>query len=326
MPANLRIAGTENAQAPDERLCEPLVPGQLGRGALENAARIHAAFLKSAGVALSELFQAPVSMTFHEATQAPFSKVFGDIRPEDRVIALDLAPLQGCGFLTFPTPLLFRILDILLASPEYTSPEIAPDNSRRTVTGIELHILREFFEVFTRSLRDAWEPFHPVAFSLVSTDEESDLRAADYGDDVALNLRATMDLSGVTADIRLVVPVFLARLAGPASAPVDRSAVSKPVCGSILNCLGGATVRMDAVLDGASIRIRNLLDLLPGQILVLGNSDGSSVGCLVNNRLRFSGELIASNGRCAIQIDTLTGATLSVRAESQFTGDAEADK
>src|ERR1700683_3411807 len=112
MPANLRIAGTENAQASGERLCEPLVPGQLGREALENAAKIHAAFLKSAGVALSELLQAPVSMTFQEATQAPFSRVFGDIRPEDHVIALDLAPLQGCGFLTFSTLLLFRILDI----------------------------------------------------------------------------------------------------------------------------------------------------------------------------------------------------------------------
>jgi flagellar motor switch protein FliM len=326
MPANLRITETANTQTSDERVCEPLIPGQLGREALESAARIHAAFLKSAAVALSELIQTPVSMTFREATQAPFSRVFSDIRPEDHVIALDLAPLRGFGFLTFPTLLLFRILDILLATSENMPEEIAPDVSRRTVTGIELHILREFFDVFTHSLRDTWAPFHPVAFSQISADEKSEPCMTEYGDDLALNLRATMDVSGLTADIHLVVPPFLVRLAGSSSAPASQPTVSKPVRGDLLNCLGGATVWMDAVLDGTNIRIRNLLDLLPGQILVLGSSEGSSVHCRVNSHPRFSGELIASNGRYAIQIDTLNGAPPPVSAESQFTDAAETDK
>src|SRR5580700_11353787 len=99
MPANLRIAGTDNPQKSDDRLCEPLVPGQLGQEAVQKAARIHAAGLKSVEAALTELLQTPVSMTFRKAVQMPFTRVFDDLGPQDHVIALDLAPLRGCGFL-----------------------------------------------------------------------------------------------------------------------------------------------------------------------------------------------------------------------------------
>lgn len=306
MPADLRIAGPDKAQTPDEKPFERLVPGQLGQDALDSVGEIHSSWLKSLEAGLAELLQTSVPMSPGKTAQAPLPEAFSDIGPEDHVIALELGQVGGRGFLTFPPTLLFRVLDILLATPEPAPGELPPDESQRTITGIELYILREFFDVFTRSLRAAWEPFYPVAFTQISGDEESGPRAAAYGDDPALILCANIDLAGASADVRLVLPAFLARLVQLKSkAAVDRP--NEPVPVSILNCLGDATLRMEAVLDGASIRIRNLLDMAPGNILMLGTTEETSFDCLVNGRRRFTGELVASNGRCAIQVDRLAG-------------------
>jgi flagellar motor switch protein FliM len=337
MPANLRTAGSEDALEPDEALCKPLAPGQLGREVIDIVDKIHASFLKSLEVELSELLQTPVAISSGETGHATFSKALDDGGPEVRVIALDLTPAHARGFLTFPAELLFRILDILLAAPESARAETTFIDSPRAVTGIELHILRDFFDAFTRSLRKAWEPFCPVAFNQINTGEEAGVRTI-YGDDPALILPTTIcvgrDSDALTAEVRLVVSPFLARLAQMKSkTSMSQASGSGSVRGGVLNCLGGANLRVEAVLDGGSIRISSLLDLAPGQILVFGNSEGSSVDCLVNSRRQFTGELVAANGRCAIQIDTLAGAAGHTggtrqpdRAGNQFVGEAAADK
>jgi len=299
MPANLRTTGPDTTPVSDERTCEPLVPGQLTREALANVENIHKSFLQAAAAELSELLQARVAMNFREAAQSLLSEALDHRESFGHVLALDLSPLPGCGFLIFPRALLFRVLDILLATPENTF-----DDAERSVTAIELYILREFFEAFARSLRSTWEPFYAVAFNQISmSPDESDERAPEWGSGLALILRATIDLADVSADIRLIVPAFLARLAQLKSTAAIGHEV-EPVRVGILNCLGDAALRMDAVLDGASIRIRDLLDLAPGRILTVGSAEGSSFDCLLNGRRRFSGQLISVSGRCGMQIGT----------------------
>jgi flagellar motor switch protein FliM len=338
MPAKPRTAEGDYSQQPDERLCQPLVPGQLGRETIGIVEKIHASFLKSLEVELAELLQTSVAVSRGESAQAAFSKVLDETDPDDRVIGLDLAPTRALGFLTFPAQLLFRVLDILLAAPEGNPGETSYNDSRRAVTGIELHILREFFDAFTQSLRKAWEPFCPAAFNQINAGEEAGLRAT-YGDDPALILSATISVGrepeALTTEVRFVVSPFLARLAQMKSTSASHASPSESFRGGVLNSLGGATLRLEAVLDGGSIRIGSLLDLAPGQILVLGNPEGSSVDCLVNNRRQFTGELVAANGRCAIQIDALpsagqsgakSGTKPADRVGKQFVEEVAADR
>ena len=227
------------------------------------------------------------------------------------MIPLDLSPIPGCGFLIFPAALLFRVLDILLAMPENTSGDMGSDDSRR-VTGIELHILREFFDVFTRTLREAWDTSYPLAFHPIISEDESESRPEKRGDDLALILSTKVDIGITSADVKLVLPSFLARLVQLKAAPNANHSDSEPVSASVLKCLGDASLQMDAVLQGGSIRISSLLGLAPGQILVLGSGEDASIDCLVNRQRQFAGALIASNGKCAFQVDSLVGQTEKV--------------
>jgi flagellar motor switch protein FliM len=323
MPADLHIAGSRKPQAPAPGLYEPLVPGQLAEESFELVDRIHRLFLQAAETELSELLQSPVKMIPRETEQSIFSKSPASSPAGDRVIALDLSPVPGCGFLSFSRPLLFGVLDILLATPGNPM-----DDSGRIVTAIELHVLRELFELIGRTLADTWKQFYPAAFRQLSMpDDELEQRVAAIGSDPALILSANAELGGISGEFRLMVPTCLARIAElkVKSAATSRAEHEPIDNDGILERLGDARLEIDAVLQGASIRIRDLLELAPGRILMVGNCDSSSFDCLVNGTPQFTGDLVSRNGRCGIQLGAPRAADLPVRDEAALK-DAGADR
>ncbi|HEY4085591.1 MAG TPA: FliM/FliN family flagellar motor switch protein [Bryobacteraceae bacterium] len=307
---------------PDESLCQPLPAGQLASNAVATIEELHQAFLKSAQNEMAELLQEPVTMSFQGSKQAPIAASMRGTRNGDRAIELDLAPLAGSAYLVFPPALLFRALDILLGTPP-TAPAEDDDEKPRTVTGIELFILREFFEVFAKALRTAWGAVSPAAFTLKSSSFEEDGPAIpENGAESALVLRSGVELGGLSGDFVLALPTFLARMAQlKSAASVGRGGDAEPVGDGILRNLGSATLSLDAVLQGATIRIRDLLAMAPGQVLTIGNSEDSSFDCLVNGKQQFAGSLVPSGERCALRIETLAGAQ-----ESQLTSELSAER
>lgn len=291
---------------------EPLLAGQLASNAIATVEEVHQAFLKLLQAELSELLQDAVSASFQGTKQAPVSTPMRGTTSGDRAIQLDLSPLPASAYLVFPPALLFRVLDILLATPPAATSD-DDEEKPRMVTGIELFILREFFEVFAKCLRAAWAPVYAAAFTQTPTSFEEAGPAVPDGTDLALVLRSGIALGGLEADFVLALPTFLARMAQLKLAEASsREGEGEPYEESILRSLGAASLNLEAVLQGASIRIRDLLAMAPGQILTVANSEDSSFDCLVNGRQQFTGTLVPSGERCALRIETLVNQVESV--------------
>jgi flagellar motor switch protein FliM len=307
---------------PDEPRYEPLPAGQLASNALATIEELHQAFLKTAQNEMAELLQEPVTMSFQGAKQAPIAASMRGTRNGDRAIEIDLAPLGASAYIVFPPALLFRALDILLGTPPAASAEDEAEKPR-AVTGIELFILREFFEVFAKAMRTAWGQVSPATFALKPSSFDDEGPAVPEGDgEAALVLRSGVELGGLSGDFVLALPTFLARMAHLNSAvSVGRGGDTELVGGGVLRNLGSAPLSLDAVLRGATIRIRDLLAMAPGQVLTIGNSEDSSFDCLVNGKQQFTGALVPSGERCALRIDTLAGAQ-----EPQLTSELPADR
>ncbi|HVV45074.1 MAG TPA: FliM/FliN family flagellar motor switch protein [Bryobacteraceae bacterium] len=307
----------------DEPSCEALPAGQLASNAVATIEEIHHAFLKAAQNELAELLQEPVAMNFQGAKQLPISVAMRGTSSGDRALELDLAPLAASAYVIFPPAFLFRTLDILLGTPAAAPATDEEAGKPRAVTGIELYILREFFEVFAKALRGAWQPVYPATFTQKPSSFEEDGPAIpEDASESALVLRTGVEMAGLMADFVLVLPTFLARMAHLQSATaVGREGDGERMGGSILRSLGSATLNLDAVLQGATIRIRDLLAMAPGQVLTIGNSEDSSFDCLVNGKPQFTGSLVPSGERCALRIETLAGTP-----ESQLTSELSAER
>jgi flagellar motor switch protein FliM len=277
----------------------PYVPGHLAASSIDLLERTQRHFLTVLEGELSEALQTPVTAAVNETQQAAFATVLDNAEPGGAMIALDLAPLRGYVLLNFPPALLFRVLDILLASPAE-----AAAGSRTGVTEIELHILHEFFDSFAKALRGAWEPVYPIALRLVATGIEDTRQAVSSASgETALVTGASLFIGDVRAPFEIAVPGFLARLAETRSRDRTRDASSgAPVQENLLAALSKATVQLEAVLQGASVRMGDLVGMRKGQILMLGTSPDSPFDCLVNGKAQFQGEMVATGNRQGFQI------------------------
>jgi len=300
MPFDPKSDGPQLVQAPGSETCQAYVPGHLATASVELVERVQRHFLTVLETELSEALQTPVTAALNRARQAPYSAILDKAEAGGCMIALDLAPLRGCVLLNIPAPLLFRVLDILLASPPDASA-----GSRGPVTEIELHILREFFDIFIKSMHGSWETVYPISLKLLSTGlEETRQSLSAARGEVALITGAGLSIGDVQASFEIAVPGFLARLAEKHARDQARRASSPaPVQENLLAALARATVRVEAVLQGASVRMGDLVAMRQGQILLLGTPPDSPFDCLVNGKAQFKGEMVASGNRQGFQIE-----------------------
>ena len=150
----------------------------------------------------------------------------------------------------------------------------------------------------------AWEPVYPVDFKLLSVGIEGNAEADPARDEIALTASADVSIGDVRASFELAVPSFLARLAEIHSRGRERRASSPaPLQENLLAALSRATVQLEAVLQGSSIRMGDLVAMQKGQVLLLGMPAGSPFDCLVNGKQQFKGEMVATGNHQGFQID-----------------------
>jgi len=310
MPAQLNIVdpadGSGNAATPPEHLAIQASPDIVAF-----AERTHHTFLESVQSKVTNVLGAEARASFIRTEQSFMARYLTAGESGIHNVVLSLEPLAGCALLCFSSELLFKALDILLASP---AAEVGPRGD--SVTEIEFHILRGFFQVFSEALKETWRSIPAVALAPLPENGEESL--AGYGDSHCLALKSTLDIDGATGDFAVVIPAFLARLSLKHSGfnpdeTIPANAGSLETSARIAEALGSAVVDMDAVLSSLTIRIGDLVELMPGQILLAEKASDSTFECLVNKRTQFRGELVSAGDRYGFQ---LTRAAV---------GDADAD-
>ena len=303
MPSDTTMTGPEIPKLGEESRSAHL-PGRLTADAANFVEATHKTFLAVLETRLSEVLEVPVSTSLITASQTRLADSVNGWDPTWNLLALDLAPLRGQVVMGFPPALLSRILDILFAVP--VDPTADP---RQTVTEIELQVLREFFDAFVKTMAEVWEWACPLAFNRIagSNDEIRPLLLKG-ADDAAVLLRSSVEVGGLSTTFDLLIPAFFVRLTHLESRETAvRESAPETVRQNILDAISTARLRMEAVLTGSSVTMGELVQLRPGQVLMLGSKPGAEFDCQVNGKTQFKGALV-SGGTCyRFQIGTLTG-------------------
>jgi flagellar motor switch protein FliM len=300
MPALSNIPPREG-QAGDETLPEHFAI-RASPAIVELAETIHKTFLESLQSKLAAALGCNTRTAFIRAEQSFLARYLTDADPGIHKVVLSLEPLAGCAILRFSSELLYRALDIVLASPAD-----AALTRGESVTEIEFHLLRSFFRVFEEVLKETWRSIPGVALTPLPGLSEENFRA--YGESYALAMKSTLDIDEVTGEFDVVIPAFLARLAAGLSAPGQNETIasSEKAQARIAAALGLAKVELDAVLSNLTIRIGDLVELVPGQILLTEKGVESGFECHVNQRPRFKGELVSAGDRYGFQLGAIDG-------------------
>jgi flagellar motor switch protein FliM len=296
MPAQLNIV--DPADGAGKAVMPEYLAIQASPDIMAFAERTHQAFLESVQSKVTDVLGAEARASFIRTEQSFMARYLTETEPGIHNVVLSLEPLAGCAMLCFSSELLFKVLDILLASP---AAEVGPRGD--SVTEIEFLVLRGFFRVFSETLRETWRSIPAAAMTTLPESSQESL--AGYGDSHCLALKSTLEIDGAAGDFTVVIPAFLARLSLKHSGFIRDETIpanAGSTSARIAEALGSAFVDLDAVLSNLTIRIGDLVELMPGQILLADKASDSTFECRVNKRTQFRGELVSAGDRYGFQL------------------------
>jgi len=280
---------------PDPNQINACPPGLLPAEPITLFTDLLETYLRGLARGLSEYLETPVSATLDSTTQVSCAEYLADTKQDVCRVILDLDDGRGQAFLGLSPGLVSRALAVLLVVP--AGLELP---HRDSVTDIEFHVMHRFFELLVEELRAAWAPSH-LNFQARPLGQPGE-RPVEPSEDPLLVMNCRIKFASGEETLRLAIPALLVRLVA-----LDRERelalqpAVKPYPG-ILDALRQASLELEAVLAGSSLRMSDLLAIEPGEILMLGQAVGAPLECRVNGQVKFRGELIQTGTRRAMQV------------------------
>jgi|GEM_PF-337753 flagellar motor switch protein FliM len=178
-------------------------------------------------------------------------------------------------------------------------------DSRRDFTTVERNVLRRLLAVFTDAMQHAWAPVLPFRPEVVRFETDPRLAVISPGNEAAV--LCSFEIEGaIRGVIQLALPYT-------AIEPAKKALMSPPKLNNVSDDrfamalrdeINQVEVGMAALLGKARMTVRQILDLEPGAVMMLGTSEGASLPLFIQGKAKFTGQPKVVGGALALEIDT----------------------
>jgi flagellar motor switch protein FliM len=267
---------------------------------------LHETFVRSLSASLSLYLRCYVSGALITVEQLPFGDFAETLASPTCIAYLSMQPYDGYSLIEVNQALLAPILDYVLGGNGKLRTALD-----REITDIEQDMLGGFLRIIAHDLAEAWKPIASIQFAVDSLETTPQLskRIATNETVVAVTLELRIgDDAGV---INLAIPSITLKAMRHR---FDQQWTSHRTQGSQTQAAIRRKIARELDLDvdcallGASMRLRDLLSMQPGQVLDLGISGDSGLTALVNGCPHFRGEMVRSGSKVSMAVRSVEGA------------------
>jgi flagellar motor switch protein FliM len=220
------------------------------------------------------------------------------------VCVVGLGAAHGFALLLLEPGVADSLLAAALGDRRARGPE-EQGEGRSEFTGVEQLVLKRLLTILTDAMRRAWEdvlPFQPEVLRL-----EVDPRMTNIAPPGDVGIVATFELSGgIEGRLQLVIPYAAVEPAkGKLAAPRQ---LAQRGDGRIQKLLVREVEQVEVDVRGllgcATIPFSRLLELQPGNLLLLDSDEGSPVPIFVQGRRKMLGRPSVFGGAMALVVET----------------------
>jgi flagellar motor switch protein FliM len=262
----------------------------------------HEALARDLSISLSAFLQSSVTAGYVSALDMLFSDFMKDKAPSCFGLAM-IRPQQCRLLLQVEYSVLFPIVGIALGAKlgSFTSPERKP-------TEIELQVVGLLFRLLLSDAYRAWAVPLKTQLETVTLEVEQRPARTFAATDQVFVTRFSLSIGEHTGQFSLAVPVTLF---GGAMAQDDAIGQHQPESGgspeTTLELMMPANVALDVWLDGAQMRLGDLMQLSEGQIVKLDHPVERKAVCTLNGTAGFTGQIVSTGARRAFMLDDFAG-------------------
>jgi flagellar motor switch protein FliM len=213
-----------------------------------------------------------------------------------------MEPLRGNGLFVMDAFLVYLVVDYFYGGKVQT--HVKPEG--RDFTSIQLRIIKKLVRSAFEDLEKAWRAVLTVKTDLVRSEVDPQLTMVSASSEIVFVTTLQVQFGETTSDFFLVYPYSMLE---PIKDKLYSGIVSDQVehNGSwaarfherLQECPVVVTVRLGTV----SVKVQDVLDFTPGDLILLDQRPGDLLDCFVEGYLKFQGSPGVSKGNHACRIE-----------------------
>ena len=266
--------------------CDFRQAGQLSAEQVRQLSALHQTFAASLANSLSAYLRVGIEAKLLGVEQIPYREFVSQLPEQPYVASISMMPAEECAAVQVDLRLLLPVIDLLLGGSGRDKADA------RELTEIEEQVLETLLTVICRELQAAWQSVLAVQFQPGKRLKQSQILKLIEPEDRTLYLRLEMVLNDIQGLLTLVfsstATTQLLRQLGQQGISPRRPAhkgTNDHLRERLLDCKFTAELRIPRV----ALRIGEIVDLQPGQILPLRHPINDALSFSVNGFRLFRG-------------------------------------
>jgi flagellar motor switch protein FliM len=264
---------------------------------------LHDRFARNASSSLAAFLRTTTELSIVSVEQLSYSEFLLALPDPTAFYGVAIPSIDALGALELNPSVAFTIVDRLLGGSGRAS---ALD---RALTEIELDVVDAVVNLLIDHLSETWRPVAGLAFKIQGRETRPQMLQVAGRNEVIVLLSFDLKVGEIRGLLNLCLPAAIVETAGSGFSPSGQASAHKatPIEGRwLVENLGRVQMPVTSTLR-TSLTARELLGLVPGQVLALGVPLHSSVDVRVRDIAKYTGHPTMANGSRAVRVQQNIG-------------------
>ena len=282
-------------------------PDRIAKDQLRAIHLLHENFARSLASSLSAYLRAYVIVNLVSVEQISFREFTQCLPSPTCMASLGMRPFEGNAVLELNPALVFPVLEMLLGGSGKVSAKIT-----REITEIEQSILDGLLRIILQNLKSAWHSVTNLDLSIETHETEPALLQILAPNEALVAISLEVRIGENSGMMNIGIPSIIIKMLRQKfdqQWSVRKTEVTEEEHSRILRLIKPANLTIDARLEGPTIAVEDMMRLDCGDGLTFDFVADKPLDMLVNGKLKFRGQIVASGRKKAFAIQHAYNAT-----------------
>ena len=276
-------------------------PDRIPKSQVRAIHLLHDTFVRNLVSSLSAYLRSYLTVNLVSVEQLSYAEFLDGLPSPTCMVSLGLSPYDGNGVLELNPSLVFPILEMLLGGTGKASTSI-----QREITEIEQKLLDGLFRIILHDLREAWKGVTAVDFTIDSMETEPQLLHILAPNEAVVSIGVEVRIGETLGMMNIAMPsivIKMMRQKFDQQWSVRKTHASTAEQARVLRLLREASLNLEAVLHGQTLRVEDLLDLKEGSLLTLDHPVERPIDLSINGADKYRVQLVSTGKKRACLIE-----------------------
>jgi flagellar motor switch protein FliM len=261
---------------------------------------VHDTFARSLASSLSAYLRTYVTVNLISVEQLSFLEFTGCLPSPTCIAGVRMNPYDATGVLEINPSLAFPMIELLLGGGK-----VKPIVVEREMTTIEQNILDSLLQLILQNLGLAWQSVATVDFSIESHESEPALLRMLGPNEAIVVIATEIQIGETSGMMNIGIPsniVKVLRQKFEQQWSTRKNYASEDEAARLLAAVKPAAISLEAMIQGSTVSMRDLLQLQIGDVLAFDASIEKPAEVLVNGLAKFEGRVVVHGRKKAVSI------------------------